>query len=150
MSEAGYQRGVTLIEVLVALFVLSIGLLAVAMMQLRGLENASAGYLRSQAVILANDIGDRIRYAGSNAGDYAFAMPGTPFDCSDLSLEGAFSTANDLAEWQNLVGCRLPEGNASVEESAGIYTIRIVWSSREDDDDEASLERVEVGVVPHS
>lgn len=151
MKHGQYQNGVTLIEVLVALAILSIGLLAVAMMQLRGLENASAGYLRSQAVILANDMADRLRSAEVNqdADDYVFAMPDEPLGCENVSLEGAFTTANDLAEWHNLIGCRLPAGIASIAESGGIYTIRVEWSSLEEvDADDDTLERVEIAVAP--
>lgn len=151
MKHGQYQNGVTLIEVLVALTILSIGLLAVAMMQLRGLENASAGYLRSQAVILANDMADRLRSAEVNEGadDYVFSMPDNAFECNNISLAGTFTTENDLAEWQNLIGCRLPAGIAHIAESGGVYTIRVEWSSMEEvDADGDTLERVEIAVAP--
>ena len=41
------QRGFSLVEALIALVVLSIGLIGVAAMQLKALQSANAGYQRS-------------------------------------------------------------------------------------------------------
>ena len=55
------QRGTTLVETLVALLVLSIGLLGVAALQLTSLRNNRSAHLRSQAQVMAYDITDRMR-----------------------------------------------------------------------------------------
>jgi len=52
--------GFTLIEVLIALVILSIGLLGMAGIQLQGLRGTTSSTLRSDATILANDIAERI------------------------------------------------------------------------------------------
>lgn len=54
-------RGFTLIEVLVALFVLSLGLLGLAMLQTLAMRFNTESYSRTQATFLAYDIVDRIR-----------------------------------------------------------------------------------------
>lgn len=54
------QRGFTLIEALVALLVLSIGLLGVAAMQLEALQGAHAAYQRSIASLAAQDAQERL------------------------------------------------------------------------------------------
>lgn len=54
------QRGFTLIEALVALLVLSIGMLGVAAMQLKSLKSAHAGYQRSVASLAAVDAQERV------------------------------------------------------------------------------------------
>jgi len=56
-SEAGF----TLLEILIALLVLSIGLLGVASLQTRGQQFNTAAYLYTQATYLATDIMDRMR-----------------------------------------------------------------------------------------
>ncbi|WP_163577696.1 type IV pilus modification protein PilV [Halomonas faecis] len=56
---AKQQCGFTLIEALVALLVLSIGLLGVAAMQLKSLQSAHAGYQRSVATLAAMDAQER-------------------------------------------------------------------------------------------
>jgi type IV pilus assembly protein PilV len=53
--------GFTLLEVLVALLVLSIGLIGVAGLQLLGVSNSRDAYFRTQAVVLSYDIADRMR-----------------------------------------------------------------------------------------
>ncbi|SFU91386.1 type IV pilus modification protein PilV [Halomonas korlensis] len=54
------QHGFTLIEALVALLVLSIGLLGVAAMQLEALKSAHAAYQRSIASLAAQDAQERL------------------------------------------------------------------------------------------
>ena len=53
--------GFTLLEVMIAVFVLAVGLLGVAGMQMIGLRNNNSAALRTQAVFLAQDIADRMR-----------------------------------------------------------------------------------------
>ena len=55
-----YHSGFTLIEVLIAVIILSIGLLGMAGIQIKGLRGSTSSTLRSQATILANDIAERI------------------------------------------------------------------------------------------
>ena len=56
-----YRRGFTLVEVLVALIVLSIGMLGIAALYSRRCARAGRRSSRTQAVTLASDIADRIR-----------------------------------------------------------------------------------------
>lgn len=55
------QGGMTLIEILVAIVVLSVGLLGLAGLQLKGLQVNQGSTYRSQAAILVEDIADRMR-----------------------------------------------------------------------------------------
>src|SRR6185503_2164519 len=50
------QTGMTLVEVLVTLVLISVGLLGVAALQLTTLKNNQESYVRSQAAMLAADI----------------------------------------------------------------------------------------------
>ncbi|BBI64304.1 hypothetical protein HSBAA_56100 [Vreelandella sulfidaeris] len=54
------QYGFSLIEALIALLVLSIGLIGVAAMQLKALQSANAGYQRSVASVAAVDAQERL------------------------------------------------------------------------------------------
>ena len=60
------QRGFSLLEALIALVVLSIGLIGVAAMQLKALQSANAGYQRSVASVAAVDAQERL-WAQSHA-----------------------------------------------------------------------------------
>lgn len=67
------QRGFSLIEALIALVILSIGLMGVAAMQLKALQSATAGYQRSVASVAAVDAQERL-----------WAEWAQETDCSDL------------------------------------------------------------------
>lgn len=54
------QRGFSLVEALIALLVLSLGLVGVAAMQLKALQSASLGYQRSVASVAAVDAQERL------------------------------------------------------------------------------------------
>jgi type IV pilus assembly protein PilV len=63
------ESGFTLIEALIALLVLSIGLLGVAAMQLKALQGAHAAYQRSIASLAAQDAQERLWEAMAVAGN---------------------------------------------------------------------------------
>lgn len=55
------MRGMSLVEVLVALVVLSVGLLGIAQLLVYGMRTSHAALLRTQAVNLVADMAERIR-----------------------------------------------------------------------------------------
>ena len=126
-------RGFTLLEVLVALIVLSIGLLGLSGLQTTGLRGNHSALLRSEATMLANDILDRMRANRTEAlketGGYniAFGDPtptGTP--CSANCLPAQVANA-DLFQWRSYVE-RLPgPGQGQVDVTSGVATISIRW-----------------------
>lgn len=111
------ERGYTLIEVMVALFILSFGLLGMAGLQVASLKQNQSAYMRSQATILAYDIIDRMRanIAASENGDY-FISAGTVTNncettngCTDSEM-----AAHDVARWQARLAEELPSGSGLV------------------------------------
>lgn len=61
------QAGFTLIEILIAVFVLAVGLLGVAALQMTSLVNGQEGALRTQALAIAHDLAGRVRMNGPTA-----------------------------------------------------------------------------------
>lgn len=59
------ERGMTLLEVLLALLVLALGLFAAAALQLRALQASEASRQDTQAVQLAQELLERVRAAGA-------------------------------------------------------------------------------------
>lgn len=55
------ESGVGLIEILIAVVIMSLGFLAAARMQVEGMRFSQSAYYQSQAHFLANDIIDRMR-----------------------------------------------------------------------------------------
>lgn len=72
MNNRRLNAGFTLIEVMIAIVIFSIGLLGVAAMQFVGLRDSNRSNDRSVATVLAYDIIDRIRAnpQGAQAGGY--------------------------------------------------------------------------------
>lgn len=110
-------RGFTLIEIMIAIFVLAIGLLGVAGLQAFALKNSQSSTARLTASMLAGDITDRMRsnfdgvingyYNKSSTSDYSTAVS------SCLTTSGCTSSelaANDLNEWARRIAAALPNG----------------------------------------
>jgi type IV pilus assembly protein PilV len=123
-------RGFTLLEVLVALVVLSIGLLGLSGLQTTSLRNNQSALLRSQAVILAEDILDRMRANREEALDegYDVIASNSAADWGatcDPCTPGAVANV-DRHLWLTYVE-RLPGGDATLDVANGVATITITW-----------------------
>lgn len=115
------QKGFTLLEVLVAMLVLSIGLLGLAGLMASSLRNNHSAYYRSQATWLAYDVIDRMRTNRPNAAGYVVGIPGA-------SAAGGLAGA-DVTDWKAMIGNALPEGDGSVAiNAAGDVTVNIQWN----------------------
>jgi type IV pilus assembly protein PilV len=123
------QCGFTLLEMLVALVILSVGMLGIAGMQARGLRYNHEAYVRTQATFLANDLFERMRINVKNAASYVGDAPSNTCDSS----KGAADVANDRACWHESIKKILPGGMATVQQSAtnpNLYTVTIMWAAR--------------------
>lgn len=70
-----FQRGVSMLEVLIAIVLLTIGLLGVAHLQFRMQSAELEAYQRTQAIVLLQEMVDRINANRRNAADYVTASP---------------------------------------------------------------------------
>jgi len=124
------NNGFALFEVLVAVVVLSIGLLGLAGLQVTGQRNNHSAYLRSQAVFLAYDMMDRMRanMRGVAAGDYN-SISGIPADpgCIATGCTPAQLAQYDAYQWNTLMAQQLPSGQGTVTAAGTMYTITVMW-----------------------
>ncbi|MGD8325172.1 MAG: type IV pilus modification protein PilV [Gammaproteobacteria bacterium] len=127
-----FSAGFTLIEVMVALAVVSIGMLGIASLYTQALGAARTTQYRSQAINLLSDMADRIR--GNRLGDLSYAGAAADNNC-DLS-GGATCTpaqmaAHDLFTWGAQVQALLPAGAWNLARNAAdtppSYTITVTW-----------------------
>jgi len=117
MRRPDRQSGFTLIEVLVAVIVLSIGLVGVAGLQVVSLQNNQGAFMRSQASALAYDLADRMRanVPGANAGLYDPTAKAATASCkSTTGCTTQQMAQNDLYEWDAAIATYLPEGQGFV------------------------------------
>jgi type IV pilus assembly protein PilV len=113
------QQGMTLIEVLVALLILTVGLLGAAAVQLNALKYTDSSRMTSQASFIAYDMMDRIR-ANSGA-DYTV----TPPTSGNLSV----ARDQDLYDFTtNIISFGGPTATGSITLNQRVYTITINWS----------------------
>jgi len=119
--------GFSLLEVLIALLVLSVGLLGLAALQANTLQFNQSAYLRSQATSLAYDMADRMRANREAAlnGDYNEALANPIPACDDVAAGTVVE--RDLAGWRIALACALPVGNGSVLVAGGVVTITVQW-----------------------
>ena len=91
-------RGATLIEVLVAFLLLSLGLLGMSALQVKALQNSHSALQRSQATKLAHYMLDAMRANAADArnGSYDLGAPGAPV-CA-VTAESSLST-HDQRAW---------------------------------------------------
>jgi type IV pilus assembly protein PilV len=126
------QSGMTLVEILVTVVVISVGLLGVAALQLWTLKGNQEAYVRSQASVLAGYILDRIRanQAGFLNNEYEVNFDG-------VGAPGT-TAGNDLARWQAQINQLLPGGAANASgrlvrtPGTNIITVTIRWTERAD------------------
>lgn len=84
-SRPKRQTGVGLIEILIAVLVLSVGFLGMAALQSKALSNNNSAMVRSMATIASYSILDamRVDVPGRNSGDYDGYSVDTSGGCSD-------------------------------------------------------------------
>lgn len=111
------QTGVSMIEILVLVIIMSIGLLGIAGLQVTGLKQTTNAGFQTQAMLLAEDLIERVRanreaaipfnsYEKKHNTDFsnsAVAACATAAGCTKEQM-----AANDLFSWSQLVQNSLP------------------------------------------
>jgi type IV pilus assembly protein PilV len=116
-----YAAGFSLLEVLVALFVLSIGLLGLAALQTTGIRFNQQSYQRTQATLQAYEIIDRMR--ANRAGGTVNALfddvtlgstPGSTNCASTTDCDADQMAEYDIRTWNTANESLLTEGNGAI------------------------------------
>lgn len=138
IQAGGRERGLTLVEVLVSLLVLSIGLLGIAALQLTGLRENTSAFRHSQATWLAYEMADRMRAnrtgVEGSAYDDVTTVGATAQACgvAGASCGPAQMAGFDTFEWAQRVQ-QLPGGVGTVTNlGSGRFAVRVMWDDRGD------------------
>ncbi len=139
-NKASSQRGVSLIEALVALLVLALGIMGMAGIQTRTLVESRTTNSRAIALQMADDLLDRmqanstLRLNPPAVSPYLAAwgaLAAAPVDCFTEGCNGAQLAAFDLIQWKASLARVLPGGDARVFRSntdATQFGILIGWT----------------------
>ncbi|MCW5257312.1 type IV pilus modification protein PilV [Verminephrobacter aporrectodeae subsp. tuberculatae] len=141
-----FAQGVTLIETLVAIVVLSIGLLGMAGLQAASTKYKINTWARSSASTLLSDLSERVRVnpdaaGGAAASNYVISDNWTTQQTAALTVEKNCATQActaseratfDLLIWRERVRTSLPQGAALIEgdRSQGL-TVTMMWFDKE-------------------
>lgn len=119
------QQGFSLVEVLVTLFIITLALFGTAGLQAYSLRVNQLGKFRGQAVLLVDDLAERMEANFTFADQYDVSATGTApalgTDCGTTNCDGDGLVSYDLARWQNTVANSLPRSTWAVS-SAPIAT----------------------------
>lgn len=117
MATRGRQRGALMIEVLVTIVILIIGLLGLMQMQSRLQKSEVESYQRTQALMLAKDMANRISMNRADAASYQIGDPNTPTSIGGSTCPTATGTLQerDRNEW-----CEALQGAAEVQAGSNV------------------------------
>lgn len=126
-----YQQGSSLIEVVVALFVLAIGMLGVMSMQVKSMQFNQSAYYYTQATYLANEILEGMRSNRSVANTYLIELDETsPSKAVDCAAAASTCTPQELRdfnlnEWRSNIANTLVSGRSSIQRNGDFYAITV-------------------------
>ena len=112
------QRGFSLLEVLVALFIQAFGMLGMTALQIKALKSTHAALIDSQVQFLLADMAERLRGNPSPAYAITFAdvTPSTSRDCAALTCSSGDLALWDITQWRSKIedAAYLPEGESQI------------------------------------
>jgi len=144
MMSLKNSKGFSLVEVLIALIIMSVGMLGIAGLYVHSLQAGRTSMLRHQAVTLAGDIADRIR-ANPIAGEAYTAAAGADNGCvaTGATCDAEQMAAHDIGLWQAQAASFLPPFADQSQQvvvtfdddpSLPTYSITVRWDEPTPDD----------------
>jgi type IV pilus assembly protein PilV len=137
IRSATPQCGFSLLEVLITIVVMGTALLGTAALQAYSIKVSQGGQFRTQAIILATDLIERLdaNAIAAAAGAYEATLPSAAAtgDCAANDCDAQQMAAYDLARFQERLQAALPEGAAKITRAGTgpwIYTVQVTWKER--------------------
>jgi type IV pilus assembly protein PilV len=140
------MAGVALIEILITVLVLAIGLLGLAGLQTRTLRFTQTSVQHTQALLLSNEMADRMRSNPAGVTTGAYKTGATGDDCLGNPCTPAQLAGYDIAQWNESLrdGRRLVNGSGVIcidstpddgtpgadgcDNSGTVYAIKLWWN----------------------
>ncbi|MBA2077998.1 type IV pilus modification protein PilV [Rhodanobacter sp. PCA2] len=120
MRVRSRQRGVSLVEVLVAVLIFSIGLVGLAGLLVMATRSNHAAYLRTQVTFLAGNMADRMRANPAGVWNGAYdaasyqAITGSTTCDKSAACNAADVASRDQQEWRRMLATLLPGADAAI------------------------------------
>ena len=116
-------NGSSLLEELIALVIISIGLLGMTSLQLTAMKDNQVALDHTQASNLACEILDLMRANPDLSMDDRYNMS---FNTSSSTSTGVSYV--DVNNWKSRIAQMLPDGDASITRNGKVFTITIQWN----------------------
>ena len=126
------MQGFNLVEVLIALIIMSVGMLGIAGLYVHSMQAGRTSLFRHHAVTLAGDVADRIR--ANPTARAAYGLAGADNNCvsGGIDCTPTEMAANDIFLWQQQAVDTLPTGAVAVVFDNGVvpptYQITVSWT----------------------
>ncbi|MGH8222088.1 MAG: type IV pilus modification protein PilV [Woeseiaceae bacterium] len=124
--------GFTLVEVLIALIILSVGMLGIAGLYVHSMQAGRTSMFRHHAVTLAGDVADRIRANPRARVTYAGAGNEHPCVLGGVDCTVEQMAENDIWLWDQQAVDTLPNGDVAVVFDDAVvpptYEITVSWT----------------------
>lgn len=140
LNPRATQLGFSIVEVMVALSILTVGLLGLAGLQARAMTSEIESYARGQAILLVEDMSDRILSNPVAAKLGSFGSTAS-YGAALASCSGG-GTAQELCEWGNAIkGNAIKQGSVSIgtmntpvgcvtwDATTLTYQVSVAWAS---------------------
>lgn len=132
------QRGISLLEVLIAILILAIGALGFAGLQMKALHTTNDANYRARAMLLAQDAIERIQANPTQLDNYqagaSWSNPGTPGSgCTGASIcEPSAMLAEDIAQLTHSAATTLPNGQILTSPCPfnGMSCVTVSWGDQ--------------------
>lgn len=110
LTKINHQHGFTLLEALLTLFILTIGVLGVAGLQMQAMSSGSIAMQRTIVLIKTQELIERMRINQASIGSYAGTGVGANGNCNNgvIVCDGPTMAAHDLWMWRNDLLTLLP------------------------------------------
>ena len=146
LSFKASQQGLSLIEAMVSLLVISIGLLGIASLQVNAMKLNSSSYWHSQAIMAAHNMADRVRANSLETNNYIGIDTNNDYDqdCKANACTASNMRLSDAADWVSLVST-IPSGRGIIRAPvANQMDIVVLW-----DDDGTGAAGTDCGNNPN-
>lgn len=124
------EQGISMIECLVSVIILAVGIAGVVGLQVRSLQSSNHAKSVAAAIILSEDIIERVRANVDNRSQYKLSKKIDPNACQTMPNYNAGTRVSrqDLDQWEAKVACELPDPNVEVSFDGDTITVSIDWA----------------------
>ncbi|VAW91133.1 hypothetical protein MNBD_GAMMA22-2636 [hydrothermal vent metagenome] len=130
-NQCQFNKGFSLLEVMIAMVIFAVGVLGLAGMQALALENSFESASRNQAIILAYSMSDRMLANQQGKDAYIIDDVTVPTIVTDCNLVNCATIAEiitfDQVKWKQNLAQQLLSGSGAITGASPNYTITVRW-----------------------